>query len=84
MPNHFYTGLTYGDHNIDNYLWENGVLKLIDFGSFVEGDIIDIHLCSSLFFSKIDLEKFKDNYKKSVEDQIFLFDHKDVFKRLQY
>ena len=58
MPSNFYTGLTYGDHNIDNYLWKNGDLKLIDFGSFVDGDIIDIHLCSSLFFRKMNLEKF--------------------------
>jgi len=81
MPNHFYTGLTYGDHNIDNYLWENGVLKLIDFGSFVEGDIIDIHLCSSLFFRKMQLEKFKDSYKKSGGSD-FLFIHKDILKKI--
>lgn len=62
MPEYLEAGLTYGDHNIGNYLWENNQLKLIDFGSFVYGDIIDIHLCSSPFFKQMNLDEFKKSY----------------------
>lgn len=81
MPSNFYTGLTYGDHNIDNYLWEKGDLKLIDFGSFVDGDIIDIHLCSSLFFRKMNLEKFKTSYLENGGTD-FIFKNKDILKKI--
>lgn len=62
LPENLIAGLTYGDHNVDNYLWVKNSLKLIDFGSFVYGDIIDIHLCSSPFFNKMNFNKFKTSY----------------------
>ena len=81
MPNIFYTGLTYGDHNIENYLWHNGSLKLIDFGGFVDGDITDIHLCSSIFFSKMNIDKFKESYLENGGTD-FLFINKNILKKI--
>ena len=34
MPDNFVAGMTYGDHNVDNYVWSEGKLKLIDFWIF--------------------------------------------------
>ena len=79
MPDNFVAGMTYGDHNVDNYVWSEGKLKLIDFGSFVDGDIVDIHLCSSPFFKKINLKNFKNNYLKNGGNN-FLFKNKDLLK----
>lgn len=79
MPDKFLAGMTYGDHNVENYIWSEGQLKLIDFGSFVDSDIIDIHLCSSSFFNKINLENFKNNYLKNGGNN-FIFKNKNLLK----
>ncbi len=79
MPEKFVVGMTYGDHNIENYIWSGDQLKLIDFGSFVDGDIVDIHLCSSSFFKKINLKNFKNNYLKNGGND-FIFKNKNLLK----
>ncbi|MDA9171055.1 aminoglycoside phosphotransferase family protein [Alphaproteobacteria bacterium] len=81
MPEYLDTGLTYGDHNVGNYLWEDNELKLIDFGSFVYGDIIDIHLCSSPFFRKMNIKEFKKSYINNGGNN-FIFKHFNLLKKI--
>lgn len=80
LPDKIPTGFTYGDHNLENYIFKNNKIKLIDFGSFVNNEIIDVHLVSSVMYQeKINKNLFKENYLKYNSNN-FLFEN---FKLLQ-
>lgn len=79
LPDRIPVGITYGDHNYNNYVWSDGQLRLIDLGSFVDDVVLDIHLAGSALFYKIDVDLFRQAYLEAGGFD-FLFDYLETLK----
>jgi hypothetical protein len=64
LPAYLSKGITYADHNINNYLWCNNKLKLIDFGSFQKNVPLDFNLSGSVLFNLMNEANFWKSYLK--------------------
>jgi len=79
LPDKVPYGMTYGDHNVGNYVWDGGRLCLIDMGSFVSDTLLDDHTAGSVLYEKIDLEDFKRSYLSNGGES-FLFEYDKSLK----
>lgn len=79
IPKQYPGYLTYGDHNVSNYVLHKNELILIDMGSYVFSKFIDHHLINSEMFKKIDKEIFFDFYNKTIKEN-YLFSNIEKIK----
>lgn len=79
LPDQVPYGITYGDHNVGNYVWKENQLYLIDMGSFVSNTLIDDHTAGSILYQKINMDDFKKYYLDNGGES-FLFEYDKSLK----
>ena len=81
MPDKFLVGMTYGDHNVENYIWSEGSVRH-ELWITDDSDIILIYILILLFLNKT---KKSENFSSIAKnDNILLFKNKNLLKYIAF